>query len=92
MPKVSTVRKANILTDFGPRALKAQMVWMVVGALVVVVVAVVADRIVLSAIMAQEMVVAAAVAEARAELVEPVVMEGVLLLEFISMLAASTEA
>jgi hypothetical protein len=68
------------------------MVWMVVGALVVAAVAVVVDRIVLSAIMAQEMVEAVAVGEARAELVEPVVMEGALLLEFISMLAASTEA
>ena len=68
------------------------MVWMVAGAQVVVAAAAAVDRIVLSAITAQEMVEAVAVAEARAELVEPVVMEGVLLLEFISMLAASTEA
>ena len=68
------------------------MVWMVAGAQVVAVVAVVVDRIVLSAITAQEMVEVVAVAEARAELVEPVVMEEALLLEFISMLAASTEA
>ena len=67
------------------------MVWMVAGALVVVVVVVAVGRIVLSAITAQEMVEVVAVAEARAELVELVVMEEALLLEFISMLAASTE-
>jgi hypothetical protein len=51
----------------------------------------VVDRIVLSAIMAQEMVEAVAVAEVRVELVERAVMEEVLPLEFTSMLMALME-
>jgi hypothetical protein len=51
----------------------------------------VVDRIVLSAIMAQEMVEAVAVAEVRVELVERAVMEEVLPLEFTSMLMVLME-